>query len=124
MCGCSHTYTEQDFADSKWSDSSGTIIEFYKNGNCNVRNIKWDSIYPSSWTTDSLWEEKHPNTFVGHWTIKSNRYNEQEIYFQIEDSGYGFSFGIENIDLIERTIGDPDDCVYYQLIRAKDHNRI
>ena len=117
MCGCSRTYTEQDFADSKWNDSNGAIIELSKNGTCNVRDINWASIYPTSWISDSIWKEEHPQSFLGHWAIKLNRHGEQEINIQIEKKGHGFSFGIKNINTIERIIGDPDDCNYYKFTR-------
>ena len=119
MCGCNHTYTEKDFANSKWTDSNGALIRLYKNGTCCVRDIKWDLIYPPSWVDDSLWKRKHPQSFVGHWTIKQNRQDEQEITIQIGVSGYGFSFEIKNTNTMEHIVGDPDDCKYYKFTRMR-----
>lgn len=119
ICGCHHTYTEQDFVNSKWVDSEGAVIELYKDGTCDVKDIKWDLIYPSSWLKDSVWKEKHPQSFVGYWTIKQNRQDGQEISIQIGQSGYGFSFEINNIDTIAEIVGDPDDGKYYKFARMR-----
>lgn len=113
MYGCGHTYTEGDFANSKWMDSNGGIISLHSNGSCNVQDIKLDSIYPPSWLEDSAWKAKHPDSFVGHWYLNENQNDRKEIYIQIGETGYGFSFEIRNIETIEHTVGDPDDCVFY-----------
>lgn len=113
------TYTEQDFADSRWEDSAGTVIELYSDGTCNVRDIKWDLIRPSEWLEDSVFKKRHPRSFVGRWIIRSNQYEEQEIDIRIGTTGYGTSFKIKDMDTIKKTIGDPDNCEYYTLTRTR-----
>lgn len=107
------TYTEQDFADSRWEDSAGTVIELYSDGTCNVRDLKWDLIG---------WNEDYPKSFVGQWIIETNKYGKQTIIIIMETEekrGYVAYFTIEDIDTIKETIGDPDECEYYTLTRKR-----
>lgn len=109
----SQTYTEQDFADSRWEDSAGTVIELYSDGTCNVQDIKWDLI---GWNKDS------PKSFVGQWIIETNKYGEQEITIIMETEeirGNLAHFRIEDMDTIKETIGDPDNWEFYTLTRTQ-----
>ena len=113
------TYTEQDFADSRWEDSAGTVIELYNGGTCNVRDLKWDLIDPSEWLEDSAYMKRHPASFVGRWIIRSNQYDEQEIDIRIGTTGNGTSFKIKDINVIKQSIGDPDNWEFYTLTRTQ-----
>ncbi len=114
------TYTEQDFADSRWEDSAGTVIELYSDGTCNVRDIKWDLIVPSEWLEDSAYMKRHPGSFVGRWIIQSNQYDEQEIDIRIGTTGNGTSFKIKNNYTIEQELWDPRQYgEYYTLTRTQ-----
>lgn len=116
-----YTYTEQDFADSKWEDSYGTVIELNKDGTCDVRDIKWDLILlpHSTWLEDSVSKEKCPEAFVGHWTIKTNQLSKQDIYIRIGAIGYETSFKIKDKNTIEEAIVDYDKCECYTLTRTR-----
>ncbi|MDE6654261.1 MAG: hypothetical protein K2K37_07745, partial [Muribaculaceae bacterium] len=118
------TYTEQDFADSRWEDSAGTVIELYSDGTCNVRYIKWNLIIPSDWLEDSTFLKRHPHprSFVGRWIIRSNQDDEQEIVIETEIDGrwnYATDFLIEDINVIKQFIGDPDNWEFYTLTRTQ-----
>lgn len=117
MCGCSRTYSKDDFKDSEWADSNGTNIILYDGGSCIVQNLDWHKIYPKEWMADSIWQKSHPSSFNGHWIIRPNERGGQELKIQVTNSNYGCSFNIKSVNTIEYTIGDPDDCSYYQFKR-------
>ena len=112
------TYTEQDFADSKWEDSAGTtVVELLKDGTCDVREIKWDYSPLNPKDSDYI-----PGPFVGTWKVVTIEkeliiytQKEQFIYIDIETTGHHADFKIEDKYTLEHTIGDPDNCEYYTL---------
>lgn len=80
---------------SKYIKDYSTLITAGKTGNIAVTYL---GSYKLQWRADV-----DGNTTVIHVTVTN--------------SNYGCSFDIKSVNTIEYTIGDPDDCSYYQFKR-------
>lgn len=113
LCACTKVYTMSDFIDSKWDNQFGTTLTLYQDGTFIMDNFRWDVIFED--IENSFWIDA-PTSFGGIWSVEPSS-GHQCINFSFERTSY--SFIIENYETMYTFIGDPDECIYYELHRLK-----
>lgn len=121
LASCGTTYQEEDFYDTVWeyTDSvNTTAVELHKDGTCDVTNLDWNIIYDK--TIYIYHKTDRPKSFHGYWDLDYNTNGTQIINLICikDDSVSTLSFQVVNLYRLRLTIGDPDDCNYFDLIRT------